>query len=358
MVVAILAIGGAGVARAVSGGPYSPGSQGCPPNADANNTQTATPGCHSSQALVSDGSGHHYLEEGTQQSPQGQAVEGGSFAVSPNGGATPQGAVTAGPGVTGTFDTNYQPGSGKPPSRIPSVSATIKPGSPGSQLLNLLTGAQLYYGADDNLDVGEHDGADGQNGTANSVNGPSDGGAIVVNWHPLDAAAWLRTVLAGLAKGDLAPAAENPVGVADAGVGFCADGICAGVYSNQRTIYQGGGGSGPSRDVYNYQGKTWGPYDCSSGDAKSEQACITQGGHPMDYYRQREAGKVQVEPGVMVFEDPDRQGSTALSPALYPLPAFYLGTCGVVVGGGPAAKMPASPITNSAGQLVLNPTHC
>ena len=33
-------------------------------------------------------------------------------------------------------------------------------------------GAQVYFGADDNLDAGEHDGASGMG------NGPSDGGAI------------------------------------------------------------------------------------------------------------------------------------------------------------------------------------
>ena len=48
------------------------------------------------------------------------------------------------------------------------------------------------------------------------------------------------------------------------------------------------------------------------------------------------------------FEDPDPEGSP-IGP--YPLPALYAGTCGVVAGGGPAATAPASPITNSAGQL-------
>jgi hypothetical protein len=60
----------------------------------------------------------------------------------------------------------------------------------------LVTGTSIYLGADDNLDTGEHDGVNGQDGTANSVNGPSDGGALVVNRHPLDVMTWMAAVAA------------------------------------------------------------------------------------------------------------------------------------------------------------------
>jgi hypothetical protein len=52
---------------------------------------------------------------------------------------------------------------------------------------------------------------------------------------------------------------------------------------------------------------------------------------------------------VQVYEDPNPEGSP-IGP--YPLPALYVGTCGVVFGGG-QVQMPASPITNGAGQVVL-----
>jgi hypothetical protein len=77
----------------------------------------------------------------------------------------------------------------------------------------------------------------------------------------------------------------------------------------------------------------------------------------MDWYRQQEARNVYAEPGVVVYEDPDPQASPALPNQLYPLPAAYVGTCGVAAGGG-AAKAPASPVTNKAGQVVVSPTGC
>jgi len=48
-----------------------------------------------------------------------------------------------------------------------------------------------YFGADDNLDSGEHD------GSTQVANGPSDGGSIVANITPLSAARWLTKVLGG-----------------------------------------------------------------------------------------------------------------------------------------------------------------
>ena len=42
-------------------------------------------------------------------------------------------------------------------------------------------GVNIYMGADDNLDAGEHDGVDGTDGTTGSINGPSDGGAVAAH---------------------------------------------------------------------------------------------------------------------------------------------------------------------------------
>ena len=186
------------------------------------------------------------------------------------------------------------------------------------------------------------------------------GAAAVVSWNPGAATAWPAVIEQAL-MGSPSQLAENPVPVAGAGGGGCADGTCAGVYSSQQTIYQGGGGAGQSRDAYNYQGKSWDPYNCNSGTSQNEQACSdpsqggTQGG--MNTYRQREARKVVVEPGAQVYEDPDPQASPAGPPQVYPLPSAYAGTCGVAAGGGPA-HAPASPVTNGAGQVVVSPTGC
>jgi hypothetical protein len=244
------------------------------------------------------------------------------------------------------------------PSKAPTISPVVGGGQVNSAVLALLTNGQLYLGSDDNINSGEHDGVTGNNGTADTINGPSDGGAIIVNWHPLVAPADLQAALAPLAKGNPGVLLHNPLPVADAGGGACADGICLGAYSNQRTIYQGGGGAGPSRNVYDYSGKVWGPYDCNSGSAQSEQACLKESGHPMDYYRQSEASNVNVQPGVVLFEDPDPQGSPILPTSMYPLPAAYAGSCGVVLGGAPGLHLPKSALTNQAGQLALTAKGC
>jgi hypothetical protein len=263
---------------------------------------------------------------------------------------------------------------------------------PNANALDLiLTGGEVYFAGDDNLDSGEHDGANGQYGSANAFNGPSDGGSLSVDWLPLaglgTVLGWEGIITSSAASGTnpspsaFAPVAKNPVPVANAGGGLCADGVCAQASTNQRTIYQGGGGNGQSqRDVYNYQGKTWGPYNCSSGSVSSQQACQdpSQGGTQpcppgsnatnnscgLNYYRQQEASSVTSEPGVAVFQDPDPQASSVLPSQLYPLPAAYAGTCGVVAGGGALQapqSVPANPLvaTNSAGQVVAaDPTGC
>src|SRR5207245_813234 len=184
----------------------------------------------------------------------------GSYEVNTNDG---------GASVSGTYDTNYQPiPPGGPsefglffypakvalcavtttmpadpascvftpnlPSSPPSAPVTPTVGSPDGSATSLLTDTSIYLGADDNLNTGEHDGADGMTHTANSQNGPSDGGAIVVNWHPTDILTWLADTMANPLY-----LLTNPVPVADAGFGMCADGICTSTQTRQRTVYNG-----------------------------------------------------------------------------------------------------------------------
>ena len=364
----------AGVAAAVSGGGYSPAQQDCPLNADSNDAgqptswqpQSPVPGCHNTKINVEDHNGGRYVQVWTDQTAQGQNVHSGGFKVNTN-------ADGSGPGLSGTFDTNYQPfppgscglfdilllpfdlllgGGGcspappNPPAAPPTVTVTPQSGSPDGSAAALAQGAKVYFGADDNLDTGEHDGVDGKNGTAHSANGPSDGGAITVDWHPDQLAAWVAALSA--APGAPGPFLSNPVPLVSTGFGACADGICLGVYTAQTTVYQGG--TAGQRDVYNYDGKQWDPANCDSGSSADELNC--NGGpkqpHNMDQYRQAEKQNVVAQPGVQIYEDPDPQASP-IGP--YPLPAAYAGTCGVTLGGGAAPPAPASPATNSAGQV-------
>ena len=308
-----LAIASAGAAYAVSSGGYDPAQQDCSPTADANNrARTAEPGCHSFKLNVSDGSGHRFAEFGIRQTPDGQR-----------------------------------------PNDVDAHAA-------GGNWAGLASGAHVYLGADDNLDNGEHDGVDGRHGTAHSANGPSDGGAILLNWHPGETKEWITRLGA-----DPRSFFVDPVPVADAAFGSCADGVCFSFQTRRRVVYRGG--TSGWRDVYDYQGKRWDPYDCSSGSSKDEQACHgSRPGDPqtMDQYRDREK-TVYAEPGFQFYEDPDAQSSPIDPTAskgkspLYPLPAIYVGTCGVVVGGGSTVVFPSStPVTNGAGQVAIRPTGC
>ena len=114
--------------------------------------------------------------------------------------------------------------------------------------------------------------------------------------------------------------------------------------TQRRVIFQGGNKK-KHRDAADYQGKTWDPESCS-GPSDSKKDC---GGHSLKWWDKQE-GTVYGEPGIQIYEDPDAQGSP-IGP--YPLPGFYVGTCGLVIGGG-GMSAPDSPFTNPAGQFVLN----
>lgn len=266
-------------ALAVSDGDYSPSQQGCSAGADDYNRTGAQDGCHNSRVVVGDGRGDDLLTAGTDQTANGQPVSSADYTFDP-----------------GAFDPT--------------------------------SGAQVYFGADDNLDAGEHD------ASPEWQNGPSDGGGVHAGATPDLLFAWLDGLMAA-AGGDPSYLLTHPVPV-DAGYGACADGTCASVQTNRRVVFQGG--SPGSRDAANYSGASWDPATCSSSDqaSQSPQSC---GGHSLRWWNQRQ-GTVYAEPGVQVYEDPDAQASPALP--LYPIPSAYAGTCGVVAGGGAVQQVVVS----------------
>ncbi|MGI8492417.1 MAG: hypothetical protein ACR2NJ_06625 [Acidimicrobiales bacterium] len=359
-----LAFGLQGRALAVSGGGYSPAQQDCTPGATANNIPNGAtePGCHNLSLNVAGVNGTRLAEFGLDQLPQGypgtptpvsvgypgspNAIHSGcaSFNLNGTNGGTGTGCGTGtGPGAALKFDTQ----------NTAANHLSIQTGAPDvSALVKLLSGGVVTsLGQDDNTDAGEHDGVSGKHGTAGSINGPSDGGGVSI-WATPSTATQV-------------PTATNPVPVAGAQEGFCADGICSEAATRQQLLYQGCNAnaqvacspdSAPKRDVYNYAGKQWDPYNCSSGDAQGESpgpnGC---GNRTMDQWRAAEAHNVYAEPGFQFYEDPDPQGSPA--GPIYPLPSAYAGSCGVAAGGGPAT-VPPTLITNSAGQAVVSPTGC
>jgi hypothetical protein len=347
---------GAGVALAVSGGGYEPAQQDCSPQADSTTTKDAAePGCHTFKLNVEDGNGNRYAEAGVDQMPDGPSVIGFLFSVAkpgdknfPHSGcvAVDTNGTGGGPGVgcgTGSgvgadgHGDVYDPATGA----LTPHAGTPDPAALGSVASN---GADVYLGADDNLDAGEHDGVSGGTGTDHSANGPSDGGAVRAHFSPQEAGA--------------APTPYNPVSVVGASEGFCADGFCQDVTTYRQKVYEGRAtDDGSSRDVYDYQGKSWDPANCSSGSPADEANCHDATHPDMNSFRDAEAHNVYAEPGAQLYEDPDPQGSPIGSS--YPIPSAYAGTCGVTVGGGsPVPPPPAGAPSNDAGQLQVKTPGC
>jgi hypothetical protein len=143
-----------------------------------------------------------------------------------------------------------------------------------------------------------------------------------------------------------------------AGAGAGADGIMFSVQTERQVAFEGTGDG--ERDVADYAGKNWDPESCSGPDDEAfaqdgSRQCADpnapkgqQKKQDITYWEAQE-GRTYAEPGVQVYEDPDAQASP-LGP--YPLPAAYVGTCGVILGGGDL-QAPASPVTNSAGQFAV-----
>jgi hypothetical protein len=127
------------------------------------------------------------------------------------------------------------------------------------------------------------------------------------------------------------------------GAGLCADGICAWAMTRKAVAYPGGD-SAHQRDAADYESKAWDPRSC--GAASATAADCGYGG--IDHWRQTSPA-TYVQPGVQVYEDPNPD---ALPVGPYPLPAVAVTTCGIVLGGG-AVSLPATALTNGAGQLVV-----
>ncbi|MBV9666310.1 MAG: hypothetical protein JOZ37_20275 [Actinobacteria bacterium] len=287
MVAALLLTVGAGAAFAVTDGNYQSSKQHCEGNADNSDApKRVDPGCKSLIISLADGNQHDFTWFGLQQTADGESPD---------------------------------------PMSLRDFKIT-NPRDIGS-------GLRLYFGADDNLDTGEHDSSDQVN------QGPSDGGAIQFNVLPGSVVPWLNA----LAAGDASYLLTHPVPLVDFGTGACADGICANVQTQQRVAWQGDGKG--SRNIANYEGKQWDPESCAGPDDKPKDCA----GQPLRSWYAKD-GTTYVEPGATIFEDPDPQGSP-IGP--YPLPAAYVGTCGVILGGGSAPAAPDSPMTNKAGQFVV-----
>jgi hypothetical protein len=386
---AALVVGGASLALAVSDGNYAPAKQHCTGAVDNSDSSTASePHCYSIVLTIRDGDAtkyHEYFGIGIQQQPDtGHDALLDLNPVPLSIGRHQDVDVWYDLGTASgcqlyrfSFDspddpskTSATPPMGPVPCNFGAGASTAPPANSPSSL-------HLYFGADDNFDSGEHDSSDLIN------NGPSDGGTTVLNLDPASLITWMTSA----SSGDLPGLLTHPLPLADAGLGFCADGFCISVQTTKRDQAYFGGTPPPSgngQDVANYQGRQSDPYNCSGPDDGTDPDDSSPGGSPNDCGQGKTIdqwnsanGDPAIEPGVQIYEDPDAQGSP-IGP-LYPIPAIYVGTCGVIIGGGASCNdaspsngfdlnggdcaaatpivFPASQFTNSAGQIVI-PTDC
>jgi hypothetical protein len=300
---ATLALAAAGLAattlhaQAVSGGGYNPAQQGCSPTADRNDQpQSTEPGCHNATLQLNAGSGSyadrwHVASVNSDQLANGDSPHAGSVAVDP--GAGTQYALRVDTGTGGFILLNpigfatdvagWLVGGAQGPFPLPQqVLGSMGQPSAGvdqaqarqRSLSDAATTQQVYFGADDNLDNGEHDGVnpnDDHHKDSKVANGPSDGGAIQANTHlqgsPGDPASLISK---NVDPTDM----HNPVGAADAGTGACADGVCAGADTSHRKAYQGGCSRCSDQSVYNDQNSTaWRSPDCNAQSTANQNDC-------------------------------------------------------------------------------------
>lgn len=382
-IAATLLFGAAAPALAVSDGNYSPAKQHCA-GSDNNSDRPryANPSCHNLIFSISDGGGHEYFGFGTYQTPEGVPPPYLDLSPLPLSLNAHAGSFWFDDGSRGCqmfyVDTPLA-GSGSPPpiDRGPNAGVDAAglsdptkyrvegpiacdfanpPAEPTPRSLH------LYFGADDNLDAGEHDSSDFVN------NGPSDGGAIQLNLEPKSLSDWI----ARAENHDIPGLLTHPAPLADAGGGACADGFCLSAQSTRREEAYDPGTSGARPNggsVADYSGRQWDPEGCD-GPHDGPRYC-SDATHPnytvADWDRVN--GDPGVDPGFQFYEDPDAQDSPLVFDPLmpFPKPAIYVGTCGIILGGGakgslyrlpPSAHPPAGPAyVNDAGQLVI-PTDC
>ena len=161
---AALIVLGAASAQAASDGYYDPSRMLCTEYSDTTGAG-AVRGCYNAIIEVADASGHVYFGAGARQ-------------------------VDLDDQPAQTFDVWVDPGLGLKytytVSRSPAgiTFGTASPSTPGHPE----QGVFVYFGADDNLENGEHDGSPLMH------NGPSDGGGISIDIRPDAAAAWVSAL--------------------------------------------------------------------------------------------------------------------------------------------------------------------
>jgi hypothetical protein len=429
----------AGIAQAASGGGYSPSQMDCQAFADdwATPQGMQYPGCHNLALNVESGG----TTQGAANDTNTRYVEFGQdqMAIDRNSSATPTEYQIGYPGNTGSphagcaaVNTDGTGGKSAPASQKPvtpsqatnsqygcgtnangtgiqtnydyyqwycpiaaaagspcempnygTTTLTVTHGTGVAYQPIVANGLLVYFGEDDNVDNTEHDGVGPYNNAAGfkndsgAANGPSDGGAMTLSATPQNASN--------------TPSLTHPEGLVNYSVGFCADGICAEVTTQQQTVNHGC--NAPDSYTTTKHGKhgttTKSQAPCAKGTPQNanvydyaaqnpsvqseSQNCNGGGGSPgstdsttnaqncgpggMNAIRSAEPANENANPGAQVFADPDVNRSPAAPAPFWPTPGVYAGTCGVTAGSPAlptASAINQTPVGNGAGQVAVS----
>lgn len=198
------------------------------------------------------------------------------------------------------------------PGVSPSVRPENIPGVPGRRL-----DWTVYFWMDDNFAIfGEHHSISQANDPVRDApvaQGPVSGGGIRADTHPDTEDP----------RENVDPTdARRPVSALEYRMGFCADGWCMSVQTEERTVYQGGADG--EHAAYDYDGLH--RADCDFRDP---------GPNCRDYYDS--TGRTYVPAGLTIYQDPDPQSPKGIGPSdalgLYPMPPTHAGAHGVLLAG-------------------------
>lgn len=314
----------------VSDGHYDVGRQGCESSDftyDQKDVDHAGDGCETITVQVGPAEENDFVRAGIDHEPEGVAPHSGSVKVGRKG-ETPgddSSRITtihwnSGYAVTGP--RTLSPGSDPKLEKVdePGVDPSVHPENATPVLPERPLDWSHYFGMDDNWIFGEHH-STAQPGFEDLETGPVSGGGWSVSTHP-DSENFRENV-------DLDDR-RRPIRAADAVMGFCNDGLCMSITTEERTIYQGGDENAEPRPAYIHSGNPPNGGDPAvPGDGKC--GFRTPDADCQEFHDNQ--GEVYVPWGVNFYQDPHPAAPERFGPKLweYPMPSSHVGSEGLRV---------------------------
>ena len=315
-----------GAAAAVSDGNFDVGRQGCEPgdySYDRKDVDHSGDGCETITVQAGPAGDDDFVRAGLEHTPEGTAPHSGSVKVGRAGENAADDSnriavVHADSGYAATGPRTLTPEEAEDPSIEPAGEPGVSPAVQPENATGIPTERPLewshYFGMDDNWIFGEHH-ATRQPGYEDLHTGPVSGGGWSVATHP-----------------DLENPGENvdptdrrrPVRAVDAVMGFCNDGLCMSVTTEERTIYRGGDEEAERRPAWDHSG--------NPPNGRSEPCDFRDPDGDCQEFHDNQ-GEVYVPWGVNFYQDPHPAAPDRFGPELwdYPMPSTHVGSEGVRV---------------------------